>query len=47
MKEISKKHQGTFDFFYIPYDFSSEGNKAYCFINFLHPLFLLDFYEDF
>jgi len=47
LREIGKHHQGRYDFFYIPIDFQSRGNKAYCFINFLHPLFILDFFQDF
>lgn len=47
LKEINKKNKSRFDFFYIPIDFDSKGNKAYCFINFLHPLFILEFFKDF
>jgi|JI7StandDraft_1071085.scaffolds.fasta_scaffold449721_2 hypothetical protein len=47
LREINKKNKSRFDFFYIPIDFESKGNKAYCFINFLHPLFILEFFKDF
>ena len=32
---------------YLPIDFEKNANKGYTFINFVHPLFILDFQKEF
>ena len=38
---------GKFDCFYMPYDAEKGGNRGYAFINFVHPLHILLFYNVF
>jgi len=38
---------GKFDCFYMPYDSEKGGNRGYAFINFIHPLHILLFYNVF
>ena len=44
MNEINQTHEGTYDQVHLPIDGTSKLNKGYAFLDFLHPLFLLDFY---
>jgi len=47
-EEIKLYYDGVFDYLYIPYDFNKEiSNLGYAFINFVHPLQILKFYEIF
>ena len=47
MNEINRNHAGKYNFFYLPIDFKNDANVGYAFINFIHPLFILDFYAEF
>ena len=38
---------GKYDCLYMPYDYEKGGNKGYAFINFIHPLHILMFFEKF
>ena len=42
--EINETHEGTYELLYLPIDGTSKLNKGYAFMDFLHPLFLVDFY---
>lgn len=46
IKEL-EKFEKKFDCLYMPYDSETGGNKGYAFINFIHPLHILLFYEYF
>jgi len=46
MEEL-EEFRGKFDCLYLPYDYGKDGNKGYAFINFIHPLHILSFYEKF
>ena len=45
--EINETHEGTYEFLYLPIDPTSKLNKGYAFMDFLHPLFLVDFYNTY
>jgi hypothetical protein len=42
-----KTHDRHYEMLYLPIDGTSKLNKGYAFIDFLHPLFLVDFYHTF
>jgi hypothetical protein len=46
LKEL-EEFKGKYDCLYLPYDYEKYGNKGYAFINFIHPLHILLFYEKF
>ena len=45
--EALKEFNGKYDCLYMPYDYEKNGNKGYAFINFVHPLHILYFYDKF
>ena len=45
-KEIEEFNE-KYDCLYMPYDYEKGGNKGYAFINFIHPLHILMFFEKF
>jgi len=44
---LNETHKDLFDFFYLPIDFRNKCNVGYAFINFVHPIFIVSFYEKF
>ena len=45
--EINQRFKNTYDVFYIPIDYNNNCNLGFAFINFIHPLYIVDFYETF
>jgi hypothetical protein len=45
--EINETHEGTYNDVYLPIDGNYKLNKGYAFMDFLHPLFLVDFYKTY
>jgi hypothetical protein len=44
---INPNFYGKYDYFYLPMDLKTQSSVGYAFINFIHPLFILDFYLTF
>lgn len=47
LKKFDERHKDRYDFFHLPWDFSNTCNRGYAFMNFTHPVYVLDFYEEF
>ena len=45
--EELEEFKGKFDCLYMPFDYEKKGNKGYAFINFVNPLHILYFHEQF
>ena len=43
---IDARHQGKYDFFYLPIDLKNNCNVGYAFINMSDPSFIVQLYED-
>ena len=44
---INPNFYGKYDYFYLPMDLKTQSSVGYAFINFIDPLFILDFYLTF
>ena len=45
--EINQQFKNTYDVFYLPMDYNNNCNLGFAFINFIHPMYIVDFYETF
>ena len=47
LKELNKNYENKFDIVYLPQDYINNSNLGFGFINFVNPLHLVLFYEEF
>ena len=47
LDEINIVCKDKYDFFYLPLDLENNSNLGYCFINIIHPLHIIYFYNIF
>lgn len=45
--EINIRFANTYDVFYLPIDYTNNCNLGFAFINFIHPFYIIDFYETY
>ena len=44
---IDQKFSEVYDYFYLPKDIKSRSGIGFAFINFVHPIYIIDFYHEF
>lgn len=47
LKLLNRNNRGKYDYFYLPMDLKTQCSVGFAFINFVDPLFILDFYLEF
>ena len=47
MDLINEKYKDQYDYFYLPKDLKTQCGVGFAFINFIHPLYILDFFLEY